>query len=36
MPRGSDRVGTILETVDRHRAGPVEDDTLIVEIARPV
>jgi len=36
LPNGADRVGTILETVDRHRVGPVEDDTLIVEIRRPV
>jgi len=31
-----DRAGTIVDAVDRHRAGPAEDDTLIVEIARPV
>lgn len=33
---GGDRMGAILEAVGRHRVGPSEDDTLIVEIARPV
>ena len=36
VPAGTDRVGAIFEAVGRHRVGPSEDDTLIVEIARPV
>lgn len=30
--RGEDRVGAIMESVGRHRYGPAEDDTLVVEV----
>lgn len=29
-------VGTVLEAVDAHRAGPPADDTIVIEITRPI
>ncbi len=34
--RGSSYARSVISAVDRHRAGPIEDDTLVVEIHRPI